>query len=294
VLHARLQSTGDIRTRNIASIHSPHSDHCNRVFLVHFVCSSRPGRQSADTPIIAPGRPISQVVIQGEPPHRTPSCCEPPKPEFNSNGELCRAACGFTPMERARCACALRHSREMTRVCSRNLTHGPAFGGDDAAFPAVCGLKHGVSGGSLYRSTSGSFLVSAEVCAKDLSSCRTLLGVLVQLSSAARRPRDCDDRFGMMLVRGSEGAERSRSRLFGKRNRLRGIIASNYTQKTTGKTANRSTEFLVPFNDSLAADLALLGLTNTKQQQTTGSTRKRRDRLRGSPHRYRSRYHHPE
>ena len=31
------------------------------------------------------------------------------------------------------------------------------------SLPAVCGLKHGVSGGSLYPSTSGSFLVSAEV-----------------------------------------------------------------------------------------------------------------------------------
>src|SRR5450759_1610808 len=30
------------------------------------------------------------------------------------------------------------------------------------SLPAVCGLKHGVSGGSLYPSTSGSFLVSAE------------------------------------------------------------------------------------------------------------------------------------
>src|ERR1039458_9408107 len=31
------------------------------------------------------------------------------------------------------------------------------------SLPAVCGLKHGVSGGSLYPGTSGSFLVSAEV-----------------------------------------------------------------------------------------------------------------------------------
>src|ERR1035437_2703721 len=30
------------------------------------------------------------------------------------------------------------------------------------SLPAVCGLKYGVSGGSLYPSTSGSFLVSAE------------------------------------------------------------------------------------------------------------------------------------
>jgi hypothetical protein len=34
----------------------------------------------------------------------------------------------------------LRHSREMTRVCSRNLTQRPAFGGDDNAFP-TCGLR---------------------------------------------------------------------------------------------------------------------------------------------------------
>src|ERR1035437_6915339 len=30
------------------------------------------------------------------------------------------------------------------------------------SLPAVCGLKYGVSGGSLYPSTSGSFLVSAD------------------------------------------------------------------------------------------------------------------------------------
>jgi hypothetical protein len=35
---------------------------------------------------------------------------------------------------------ALRHSREMTRVCSRKLTQRPAFGGDDNAFP-TCGLR---------------------------------------------------------------------------------------------------------------------------------------------------------
>src|ERR1035437_350973 len=34
----------------------------------------------------------------------------------------------------------LRHSREMTRVCSRNLTQRPAFGGGDNAFP-TCGLR---------------------------------------------------------------------------------------------------------------------------------------------------------
>jgi hypothetical protein len=35
---------------------------------------------------------------------------------------------------------ALRHSREMTLLCSRNLTQQPAFGGDDIAFPTF-GLR---------------------------------------------------------------------------------------------------------------------------------------------------------
>jgi hypothetical protein len=35
---------------------------------------------------------------------------------------------------------ALRHSRELTRVCARKLTQLPAFGGDDNAFP-TCGLR---------------------------------------------------------------------------------------------------------------------------------------------------------
>src|ERR1017187_7039508 len=34
----------------------------------------------------------------------------------------------------------LRHSREMTLPCSRNLTQQPAFGGDDIAFPTF-GLR---------------------------------------------------------------------------------------------------------------------------------------------------------
>src|ERR1019366_6946048 len=34
----------------------------------------------------------------------------------------------------------LRHSREMTLLCSRNLTQQPAFGGDDIAFP-IFGLR---------------------------------------------------------------------------------------------------------------------------------------------------------
>src|ERR1035437_9417113 len=34
------------------------------------------------------------------------------------------------------------------------------------SLPAVCGLKYGVSGGSLYPRTSGSFLVSAEAFLK--------------------------------------------------------------------------------------------------------------------------------
>src|SRR5450759_4877642 len=50
------------------------------------------------------------------------------------------------------------------------------------SLPAVCGLKHGVSGGSLYPSTSGSFLVSAEATAEvygaRLDSCPGFVGAL--------------------------------------------------------------------------------------------------------------------
>src|ERR1035437_3612951 len=43
---------------------------------------------------------------------------------------------------RAECAKSqgLRHSRELTRVCSRKLTQRPAFGGGDNAFP-TCGVR---------------------------------------------------------------------------------------------------------------------------------------------------------
>src|ERR1035437_893224 len=50
------------------------------------------------------------------------------------------------------------------------------------SLPAVCGLKYGVSGGSLYPSTSGSFLVSAEATAEvygaRLDSCPGFVGAL--------------------------------------------------------------------------------------------------------------------
>src|ERR1035437_4377426 len=64
-------------------------------------------------------------------------------------------------MHCARFCCAirspLRHSREMTRVCSRNLTQRPAFGGGDNAFP-TCGLRVKVRrfwGGPLFQHKGG-------------------------------------------------------------------------------------------------------------------------------------------
>ena len=60
----------------------------------------------------------------------------------------------------------LRHSREITQVCSRRVTHRPNGAGDENALP-ICGLRAKVRcrGGQLYRSTSGQVLVSAEALA---------------------------------------------------------------------------------------------------------------------------------
>ena len=47
---------------------------------------------------------------------------------------LAQAKEGFGPVR------GLRHSRELTLLCSRILTQQPAFGGDDIAFPTF-GLR---------------------------------------------------------------------------------------------------------------------------------------------------------
>jgi hypothetical protein len=46
----------------------------------------------------------------------------------------------FDAHDYVKCIHVLRHSREMTLLCSRNLTQQPAFGGDDIAFP-IFGLR---------------------------------------------------------------------------------------------------------------------------------------------------------
>src|ERR1035437_979293 len=55
------------------------------------------------------------------------------------------------------------------------------------SLPAVCGLKYGVSGGSLYPSTSGSFLVSAEGSLGRFSEKLAVLGAHVRGDSIATR-----------------------------------------------------------------------------------------------------------
>ena len=60
-------------------------------------------------------------------------------------------------------ASALRHSREITRVCSRRVTTGQTGPGMIMPCPsAAYGPRSGPGGGQLYRSTSGQVLVSAE------------------------------------------------------------------------------------------------------------------------------------
>src|ERR1035437_8899496 len=75
----------------------------------------------------------------GMSPPRSVSLSLPPRLCFSLRSLLLCAKPSFPP---ANCIFAnfLRHSREMTRVCSRNLTQRPAFGGDDNAFP-TCGLR---------------------------------------------------------------------------------------------------------------------------------------------------------
>ena len=68
---------------------------------------------------------------------------------------------------------ALRHSREITRVCSRRVTHRPNWPGMIMPCPsAAYGPRCGAGGGQLYRSTSGQVLVSAEASLAGLPAGR--------------------------------------------------------------------------------------------------------------------------